>query len=164
MPLVNIHALPPHTRSKILFGSFPLFTLCVSTRLPNYPCGVKDKGQSKVIGDDTLLSCMDSTQIISYNMLGFPVWTCGCMFFFVFHDQPAGDRWCVGFRERARGFSLGEKHSERHCYHFHVGLLGKRLTNGHRWMAYKKESLGKDSIQSAHLFSWLQDSHIVYGL
>lgn len=75
--------------------------MCVSTRLADYPCGEKDKGQSKVtMEDETSSACMDSAQIISYNMLGFPVCVsfheCFSVCFII--SRP-GDRWCVGFKE-----------------------------------------------------------------
>lgn len=109
----------------------------MSTRLANYPRGAKDKGQSKVtLGDEASSACMNSAQVSSVNILGFPVWTCGCMFFFVFHDQRPGDRWCVGFGEGTRD-SLLEKNTQKDIVI--IFMLGKRLTNGHRLMAYERE-------------------------
>lgn len=82
---------------------------------------------------------MDSAQIVLNNILRLPVWTCGCMFSFVFSWSASWWQMVRWLWRRDKGFSLGEKHSERHCYHFHVGLVGKRLTNGHRLMVYERE-------------------------
>lgn len=42
--------------------------------------------------------------------------------YFLFHVRYPGDRWCDGFSEGTRDSLLGKKYSQRHCYHFHVGV------------------------------------------
>ena len=153
-----MHALPPHTIQNT-FGSLPQCTMCMSARLANYPCVEKDKGQSKVTmgGGELGSTYMASVQIIS-NMLGIFF-----IFFIVFHYQCPGDRWYIGFKEGNRILhwrkTLRQTLLLFSCW---VSVRGSWQVATDWWCM--EERLGFDNIQSAHLFSWLQDSAIVYGL
>lgn len=56
-----------HRHDPEYFGFYPQCTMCMSTRLANYPCGEKDNGQSKVTMGDETSACMNSAHTISYH-------------------------------------------------------------------------------------------------
>ncbi len=134
----NLNTVPEHPHTHAIlnnFGFFPHCSICMFSRLTNYPCGEKDKGQSKV-------------SVIILNGLSSP--TCFHVFLCA-HDPTSVFSLCfiisglmtdgaLALKRGKRDSLLEEKHSERQCYYSHVGLVGKRLTSGHRLIV--NESLG----------------------
>lgn len=145
------------------FGSCPQCIMCVFTRLVNYPCGEKDKGQSEAtVGDENIISLhgLCSNQQLKHVM--FPcecvrVWSYECFYLCSIISARVTDGALA--LKKGNGLLSWRKTLRKILLSF--SCWGKDWQVATDWWCIK-ESLGEDDVQSALSFSGLQDSAIVY--